>query len=168
LDTNSCDTISKDRISDFEDIIINNGDILMALTGGTIGKVVRVENINEIVLQNYRVGNFFPKNDNALRKGFLYWVLKSNLIYEQIMFMQRETGQPNVGKEDFRQIFMSLPPINEQDEIANFLEQTNSEINVIIERHNRSIELLKEYRTSLISDVVTGKIDVREEVVHEP
>src|SRR5690606_14117387 len=87
----------------FKDIIIHKGDILMALTGGTIGKIIRADINGEILLQNYRVGNFYPLN-NKLSKDFLYWQLKSEFVQAQIQFFVRETGQPNIGKGDFRKI----------------------------------------------------------------
>jgi type I restriction enzyme S subunit len=56
------------------------------------------------------------------------------------------------------------PPIEEQRIILEHLNKTLDEFHKIISIETRRIELLKEYRQALISDVVTGKIDVREEV----
>jgi type I restriction enzyme S subunit len=52
----------------------------------------------------------------------------------------------------------------EQSQIANYLEEKTQQIDDLIGKEQRKIELLKEYRQSLISDAVTGKIDVREAV----
>ena len=59
---------------------------------------------------------------------------------------------------------MPLPPLDEQKEIANFLDRKTQQIDELISTEQRKIELLKEYRQSLISEAVTGKIDVRNEV----
>ncbi len=56
---------------------------------------------------------------------------------------------------------VALPPIKEQAEISDFIESEASRIEILITRHQREIELMQEYRTRLISDVVTGKLDVR-------
>ena len=56
------------------------------------------------------------------------------------------------------------PPFREQDQIVNFLDRKTEQIDELISEEQRSIELLKEYRQSLISDAVTGKIDARSEV----
>ena len=56
------------------------------------------------------------------------------------------------------------PPFREQDQIVNFLDRKTEQIDELISEEQRSIELLKEYRQSLISNAVTGKIDVRSEV----
>ena len=55
-----------------------------------------------------------------------------------------------------------LPPLNEQTTIVEYLDRTTTDIDIAIARANREIELLDEYRTRLIADVVTGKLDVRE------
>ena len=55
------------------------------------------------------------------------------------------------------------PPFREQVQIANFLDHKTKQIDELISTEQRKIELLKEYRQSLISEAVTGKIDVRSE-----
>ena len=57
-----------------------------------------------------------------------------------------------------------MPPRSEQIQIANFLDRKTQQIDELITTEQRKIELLKEYRQSLISEAVTGKIDVRNEV----
>ena len=57
-----------------------------------------------------------------------------------------------------------FPPDREQTQIANFLDRKTKQLNELLSEQQRSIVLLKEYRQSLISDAVTGKIDVRSEV----
>jgi type I restriction enzyme S subunit len=57
---------------------------------------------------------------------------------------------------------LTTPPLEEQKQIASFLDAETSKIDTLIEKANQSIALLKERRSSLISAAVTGKIDVRE------
>ena len=57
-----------------------------------------------------------------------------------------------------------VPPLSEQTQIANFLDRKTQQIDELITTELRKIELLKEYRQSLISEAVTGKIDVRNQV----
>jgi len=160
LEVNDVSYISEDRLDEFRDILIVEGDILMALTGGTIGKIIRAPEIEEPLLQNYRVGNFFPKNE-LITKDFLFWVLSSDLILKQIFYDQRETGQPNIGKEDFGRMFFVLPSsTNEQDKIVEFIKSEIKRIDTKKAKTKKLIELLTEYRTALISEVVTGKVKV--------
>ena len=55
-----------------------------------------------------------------------------------------------------------LPPMEEQAAIVDFCEKNSADIEISIALAHRQIELMEEYRTRLIADVVTGKIDVRE------
>ena len=66
--------------------------------------------------------------------------------------------------DNFKDISAILPPLSEQQTIANFLDHKTKQIDDLISTEGRKIELLKEYRQSLISEAVTGKIDVRSEV----
>ena len=63
--------------------------------------------------------------------------------------------------EDFKQIPTPCPPPDEQGRIVRYLDKTTTYIDTAIVRAGRQIELLQEYRTRLIADVVTGKLDVR-------
>lgn len=161
LDVSNASFIDINRISEFKEIIIEEGDILMALTGGTIGKIIKVEKVDEILLQNYRVGKFIPTS-NRLSKDFLFWVLSSIQIQYQIFFAQKETGQPNIGKEDFGKMMFVLPPISEQSEIVQFIANSIKKISDLIRLIELEIVKLNDYRQSIISEAVTGKIDVRD------
>ena len=66
--------------------------------------------------------------------------------------------------KDFKNIYTIFPPKQEQTQIVNFLDRKTQQIDELISAEQRKIELLKEYRQSLISEAVTGKIDVRNEV----
>lgn len=74
----------------------------------------------------------------------------------------------------FYDVPVPYPNPEEQQAIANYIDGENARTSALIKRHQREIELMQEYRTRLISDVVTGKLDVRgvdlpavEEVVGE-
>jgi len=161
LDLTKASVVPTEYKERFNEIIIKEGDILMALTGGTIGKIIRANPKDEILLQNYRIGNFYPTN-KKLSKEFLYWKLKSDFVQSQMSFYVRETGQPNVGKGDFRKILLVIPPTEEQTQIVNFIEIETTKITKTIATIEKEISLVEEYKTALIAEAVTGKIDVRD------
>ena len=72
------------------------------------------------------------------------------------------TKMPRASSEFLSEMRLTVPPLKEQQQIANYLDEKTSKIDILIEKSNKSIELLKEKRISLISAAVTGKIDVRE------
>jgi type I restriction enzyme, S subunit len=61
-----------------------------------------------------------------------------------------------------------LPPLGEQRRIVQWLQDATSEVEGALHVASREIDLLREYRTRLIADVVTGKLDVREATSHLP
>ena len=63
---------------------------------------------------------------------------------------------------------LPLPPLSEQAAIAEYLGKATADIDSAIARARRQIDLVQEYRTRLIADVVTGKLDVREAVAELP
>lgn len=122
LDIQKCDYISKTREKEFEDFKIVEGDLLMALTGGTLGKVTLVDKDYGKVFQNYRVGKFTP-NEKFVSKGWLKVVLSSDLISALVKRVALTTAQPNLGKDQIEQMQFPLPPLEEQNRIVNKLEQ---------------------------------------------
>ena len=70
-------------------------------------------------------------------------------------------AQPGLAVERVLNLWLPVPPSEEQAVIATHIEQQTADIDTAISRTHRQIELLQEYRTRLIADVVTGKLDVR-------
>ncbi len=66
----------------------------------------------------------------------------------------------NISKGDFLNIFIPIPPITEQKEIVTYLEEQIAKIDKAIAQKQEQIAKLKEYKQSLINEVVTGKIKV--------
>ena len=87
-------------------------------------------------------------------------------MLESLDYAHYITGaaQPKLTSDHLMNITVIIPPPLEQAQIASFLDQKTKQINQLITTERRKIELLKEYRQSLISEAVTGKIDVRNEV----
>lgn len=66
-----------------------------------------------------------------------------------------------ISQEIVRELIVFFPPIEEQKAIVSFIDEKSEKIDLAITKIEKEIELIKEYRTTLISDAVTGKIDVR-------
>ena len=87
-------------------------------------------------------------------------------MLESLDYTHYITGaaQPKLTSERLMNITIIIPPLREQNQIADFLDHKTAKIDELRSNEQRIIELLKEYRQTLISEVVTGKIDVRNEV----
>jgi len=75
--------------------------------------------------------------------------------------MTGSAGQQRISLEFVKNHEVALPPIEEQDDIIRYIKDKTVKIEKIIYQTEREIELIREYRSRLISDVVTGKVDVR-------
>src|SRR5690606_40951569 len=91
------------------------------------------------------------------------------------LFQQLDLGKlakpgpvPAIGEGDVREIKVALPPAEEQLEIVNAVRAGTALAVTAISSAQREITLLREYRTRLIADVVTGKLDVREAAARLP
>ena len=97
---------------------------------------------------------------------YVYYLLHSYDLCKVFYGMGGGVRQ-GIGYKDIRKMLMLLPPYEEQISIAKYLNEQDSTTNEAIEKLNQEITLLTEYRTRLISDVVTGKMDVSGVVVSE-
>jgi type I restriction enzyme S subunit len=77
-------------------------------------------------------------------------------------------AQPGLAVERIQDLPLPVPPVEEQTRIGRYLDVFASEIDEAVQCARRGIDLLREYRTRLIADVVTGKLDVREAAANLP
>jgi type I restriction enzyme S subunit len=77
-------------------------------------------------------------------------------------------GLQNLSNQNFYGVRSAVPPTDEQSAIVDYAERETQAIRTAISRLEREIDLLREYRTRLVADVVTGKLDVREAAAHLP
>lgn len=97
-----------------------------------------------------------------IKGSFLYWITRSSIFRDLgEKFMVGAAGQKRVPSSFVKTYSIGLPPVHEQDMISNYIKTTSDSINYNISIIEKEIDLIQEYRTRLISDVVTGKIDVR-------
>jgi len=123
-------------------------------------------NIGDIAMLNFpacfpdSIVGFIPFQDIYL--NFFYF----NLIMLRQEFIRTSTvnTQLNINVERIGNQYTVCPPYNEQVEISNYLDRKILSINDMVSQIEKQIQLLQEYRTSLISEVVTGKIDIRDKV----
>lgn len=76
--------------------------------------------------------------------------------------LQESSAVPSMTQENLNNVFLCKPSLKEQEVIVIFLEKKLNEYDNLISMSMKQIEKLKEYRQSIISEAVTGKIDVRD------
>ncbi|MBW4969035.1 restriction endonuclease subunit S [Croceibacter atlanticus] len=142
--------ISEKNAENFESFRLYEGDVLMALTGGTLGKVAIVDRDYGKIFQNYRVGKFIPKGNCT--KLYLSQLLQSFYVQQRVKSLVNEAAQPNFGKQDFNKIWIPLPPIEEQKQIASFLIKFDAEVKLMVSR----LDSLKKQKQGLMQQLLTG------------
>jgi type I restriction enzyme S subunit len=135
-------------------VICNENDILMGRTGNT-GEVVT--NVNGVFHNNFFLIDFKRK---IINKEFLVSYLTNPRLREELLLLSGTTTIPDLNHGKFLSTKFVYPNLTEQDQIVKFLDEKTKEIDDLVQLEQKKIDLLKEYRQSLISEVVTGKIKV--------
>lgn len=146
-----------DDLSNYK--VVNVGDLAinkMKAWQGSLG----ISDHTGIVSPAYYV----CKLDGGHHGAFLHLLLRSRRYVEQYLMLSEgvRTGQWDLDFYEFLKLPVLLPPLAEQVQIAKIIRSGLGDIDATISRLEREISLLREYRTRLVADVVTGKLDVRE------
>jgi type I restriction enzyme S subunit len=146
-----------------QNFIVNKGDLVFVLTRPIISTGIKVCFFNEEykTLLNQRNSVFRP-NESSVIKRFLFYSVRTFSFIEEFKQQLKETNQPNISTEQISNILMFFPPLSEQQQIVEYLDEQTGLIDKTVSIEEKRIELLKEYRQSLISEVVTGKRKVVE------
>jgi type I restriction enzyme S subunit len=152
-----------------DEFALQVGDIVLGMDRPIIASGVRATAIEEkdtpsLLLQ--RVARLRPTD--RLDAKFLLLLLRGRLFAEYIAPIFTGISVPHLSPEQIKGFKVMLPPIQEQRAIVAFTETETGGVNAAINRLEREIELLREFRTRLVADVVTGKLDVRLAAAHLP
>lgn len=145
-----------------KDWIVSKNDILMSLTG-TLGKkdygFAILIDTNERFLLNQRVAKLEVKA--GFEASYILNILHSDMYLNQLYMLPSGTKQANLSNDNVINIKVAFPNSKvERESILLFIKKTNSKIFKAIDLKAKEIEKLKEYKTSLINSVVTGKVKV--------
>jgi len=139
---------------------VQKGDLLLSSSGNSWGKVSEYLDDEEVILNTSTI-RLNTLNTTKLNKYLIKYLLNTDFVRTQLEILMTGSCQPNFGPTHLNRLVVPIPPINEQNKIIEFLDMKTHSIDQSIQYEVERIDLLKEYRQSLISEVVTGKIDVR-------
>lgn len=145
---------------------INGGELLYSKLNPRKGTVVITKTHKETAIASSEFVVLVPKNDNIL---FYYYFLKS-FTFKQAISSQVRSATKSHERVKPAVIFRShfpKPTRNEQENIATFLNTELEAADSVIKTIEKEISFCYEYKTALIAEAVTGKIDVRDFVVPE-
>lgn len=159
MDWNGLNFIDEFRYEESPEIKLKVGDLILVKDGAGIGKCARIDSLP-----------FGPSTTNGslavitpgekLEYRFLHFYLQSAMFQNYIIRMMNGMGVPHLSQEELRKIVIPLPPIGIQRCISDYLDLKCAEIDQSIGMKEKQLEVLAEYRKSLIYEYVTGKKEV--------
>lgn len=153
----SCVHITRERWEEAKEIQIKNGDLLIT-KDGTVGKVAIVSELNDLASLNS--GVLVIRTNEDFDRKFLYWVLLSEEFW--VWFRLKNAGNSTIihlYQNDFAEFSYTYPSKEEQILIADFLDGRCGEIDNIAKDIEMQIDILQEYKKSLITETVTRGLD---------
>ena len=99
---------------------------------------------------------------NSLQSDYLFWLLLSRGFTAWSVLQSDRVAMPKINRQTLNNVHIPLPPLSEQASIVQHLIEATAKASSAIDRAHSQIDLMNEYRTRLIADVVTGQLDVRE------
>ena len=176
---NSVDVYNNDRIradfnfmhatatkNEIERFRLHVGDVLItkdSVVWNNIGIPALVDDSSDDLVCGYHLALLRPLLEH-LNSTYLFYALQTVSSVSQLRSAASGVTIHGLSGHAIRSVWLPAPPITEQVAIASFLDRVSSDIDRATQSAQQEISLLREYRTRLIADVVTGKLDVREAV----
>lgn len=138
---------------------IEEGDVLLNITGASLGRCFYVPkgfgrgNVNQHVC-------IIRPHSSLMNFGYLHSVLISGYGQNLIEMCQMGANREGLNFQQIRNFSLPYCDIDEQEKIVEFIDEKSQAVNRTISKVEKEIELMREYRTALISEVVTGKVKV--------
>ena len=147
--------------SEIQTYQLKKDDILFARTGGTVGKSYIVNDIPEAaVYAGYLIRTRYSKNINA---QFMKFFMESNLYWEQLRDGCIATAQPNCNGKTLGNMFIPLPPLEEQQRIVAKIEEAFAEIDAIEKNKELLKTHIKQTRQKILDLAIHGKLVPQDE-----
>lgn len=146
--------VSQEAIKDFSTLkIYPKNSVAIAMYGATIGRLGILE---KEATFNQACCVFVP-SEKLHYKFLFYWLWHRRPI---LISLSNGGGQPNLSQDDLKKIKIAIPSYKEQTAIATYLDKETAKIDRLQAKIAESVARLQEYRAALITQVVTGKVQV--------
>ncbi len=161
IDFNSINYITEERYLESPEIMLEVGDVLLVKDGSTLGITNIIKELPIPSTVNSSIAVIRINDTKKLLPEYLLALLSSNALQTVVNKLKAGQGVPHLFQKDIKNFLILIPALGEQKKIIEYIDGLKEKVNTIIRRSELQIEKLKEYRQSLISEAVTGKIDVR-------
>lgn len=140
------------------DLMVEDGDIIICSRNGSanlVGKCAFVDHI-----ENSSFGAFMMRFRPCIHKKFAFYAFQASTSSYKGLYSTSTINQ--ITKAVIDQMFMVVPPIEEQERIADYIDKKITNIDSSLTEVDSQIADLKSYKSALITEAVTGKIDLRD------
>ena len=134
-------------------------DVLICRLGEPVARACLAPNLGTRMITSVDV--CILKQRGEVNGKFIVYSMSSRQYLGWVNSLVRGSTRDRVSRSMLGSFSVPLPPFAEQASIVEYLDKATAHIDTAITRARRQIELVEEYRTRLIADVVTGKLDVR-------
>lgn len=144
IDLSTAVRIPEEKVGKGAGYKINPGDILMAMSGATTGKIgVVPRSLNEPLYLNQRVGNFRIRDIQKINQTFLLSFLCSDYYQKYLWGLAAGAAQPNISGGQLESVTIAIPPIAVQNEFERCVERLGSIGRHMVESENSISELFQ-------------------------
>lgn len=142
---------------------VRAGDLLVC-EGGDVGRAAIWRGENDVIGYQKALHRLRPRNDATDTAEFFFFALMAAKVRGVFEESDSKATIAHLPAEKFRQYRFAFPPAHEQREIAGHIRTHTQRLDKVLITTERSIDLLKERRSALITAAVTGQIDLRDAV----
>ncbi len=128
LDFTESSFITESQTKNYESFLASIGETVIAMTGATTGKVARISNKDLPCLVNQRVGRLRSLDLTKIHPEYVFFISKSSSFQGQIWDFAIGGAQPNISSSQIKDIVFPLPPLSEQQKIAEILSTVDEHI----------------------------------------
>lgn len=156
INLNDCSFVSSDKCELAREFLVNEGDLVIAMTGATLGKFAIIPKLDEKLLVNQRVGKFFLGVKPIEKLPFLHLTLKQDRVYNEIVNKGQGSAQPNISSSDIENVEIVFP---NEEILCDFNSKMNYLYQLLSNNKNEN-QKLSELRDSLLPRLMSGEVRV--------
>ena len=151
--------VDHSAVPDGRDAILREKEIILVRSGTYTADSAIIPKVFEGAVTGYDMVLTITK---AVPEFVAMVLLCAYVRDDQLIAEITRSAQPHLNAEELGKSLLLLPPLEEQSAIVEYLDKVIAGIDEATNRAHHEIELLKEYCTRMVADVVTGKLDVHE------
>ncbi len=143
--------------------IVKHNDIIVSTVRVNLRSIAIIPKFQDVICSTAFC--VLRSNSKTVDAGFLAFSVGADSFVSEAIIRSTGVAYPTISSRDLVQIEIAVPPIDEQTKISKYLDTKINRLNDMISLEMKRVDLLKEYRQSLISAAVTGKIKITEDML---